>query len=379
MAIVEIPGGVFLPAPIQFSPTGTLGFATYTLNGTNRKIGFILRAPRISGNELGTIGVSDTKLERFEFMIGVVAQNPANGLKVSFTTVSTGNPVNTADWYYVITTGNISVNTWTIPPYITTDGTNTGDRKTIEHGDLFACVIEFNNYSSGDSLQIKVLTQDLYAMKGAYTLTADSLGAWTKVTGMPVMALVYQTPEFVDTYMPLSDAYAIESLPFITVDPNDEPDEVGLAFTLPAPMRVGGAYVMVSPSDDFDVVLYDIEANQEVERINVTTDDYYPNGNNIDYVYVRFTQDWLLQGNQIYILSVAPSGAGTVDVYYATTLTAAQMASLPGGSTWYYAQRVDAGDWAEQTRYRPIFGLQITGVDHDTSGGSGGTGWQGNP
>lgn len=375
MAIVEIPGGVFLPAPIPFDEDSTPGFTTYTLNGTNRKIGFILRVPRSGGS-----GESDTKLERFEFMIGTVAQNPTNGLKVSFQDISNGAPVNTADYFYTITTGNINADSWTIPPYITDDGTNTGNRRTIAHGEQFACVIEFNNFVAGDSLEIKTVTQDLYAMKGAYALTANGAGAWTKVTGIPVMALVYQTPEFVDTYMPLTDAYAITNIQTATISSGASPDEVGLAFTLPAPMRVGGAYVMVSsPAESFDVVLYDVEANAVLEQVSAGAGTYYPNGvSGVDYVYVRFTQDHLIQANQIYILSVLPSADDT-EVWYAQINSTSQMASLPGGATWYYVERTDAGNWTEDTDIRPLFGLHITGVDHDQSGGGSSGGWQGNP
>lgn len=372
MAITEIPGGVFLPAPIQWEDSAEPGFTSYTLNGTNRKIGFILRAPMTGGAT-----EQDTKLERFEFMIGTVTQNPANGLKVSFQDILSDAPINSADFYYTITTGSINADSWTIPPYITDDGTNTGNRREVERGVQFACVIEFANYSSGDSLVIKTVSQDKYAMKGAYSLTCDSIGAWTKVTGSPAMALVYKTPEFVDVYVPLTDAYAVKEVGPVTVIPDDEPDEVGMAFTLPAPMRIGGAYVMVAPTDNFTVNLYDAESNTVLESVAVDKDEYYANSHNIDYVYVRFETDRLLQGNQIYVLSIVPDDV--VDVHCLYVHSTAQMASLPGGATWYYRHRVDGGDWTEVTTQRPLFGLHITGVDHDTTGGGSSGGWQGNP
>lgn len=381
MAIVEIPGGAFLPAPIQWEDSGVPSFTNYTLNTTTRKISFILRAPRSGASE-------DEELERFEFMIGAAAQIPANGLKVSFQAVAAGAPVNSADYYYTIPIDDLNENRWVMPPYITSDGTDSGERMSVEHGQLFACVIEFENFSLGDSLTIQVISQDKYAMKGAYVLTSDILDAWTKVPGSPNMALVYKEQGAEDVYMPLMDAYAISDIILLDISSSTTPDEIGMQFTLLAPMRVGGAYVLVKPTGDFDVVLYDTETNTTLETVRVNTTDYYPNTHNVDYVYVRFagadgiSGDRLLDANKVYVLSVLPASTSAVVVYWVVvgfSGEAEQMASLPGGETLHYRSRVDAGDWEEIIYYRPLFGLHITGVDHDISGGSGGGGWEGNP
>ena len=362
MAIVQVPE-FFLPDPIEWDSALAPSFTSVSIQTTARKVAFIMRVPK-SGT-----------LERFEFRIGTVTQNPTNGLKVSFQDVAAGFPDDNADQYYTIPTGSIVANSWTIPPYLTSDGTSGGTRRTVTQGDWLACVIEFASFASGDSLVIEGVSRGAYNPKGSF-LAANTSGTWAQHEdgGYPSMALVYEG----DVYVPLVDAYPIESILTSPIFADEEVDEIGMAFTLTAPMRIGGAYVLVDPEEDFDVVLYDTEANQELERVTVATTDYFPNLHHIDYVFVRFPRNPLLQANQIYVLSVAPKGTtGIVTVYDVQADSAAQMAAMPCGATWHYRDRVDAGDWRVVENRLPLFGLLVTGVDHDISGGSGGGGWDG--
>lgn len=365
MAIVQVPE-FYEPAPIVWQEGLVPGFFSNPLATGGRKFAFILRVPKG-----GT-------LETFEFNIGTVTQNPTNGLKVSFQDVVNGEPNGTATYYYYIPTGSIAANTWIIPPYITSDGADTGSRKTVTHRDFVACVIEFTNFVLGDSLIIRNLTHGVYAIRGAYGVVFNTAGsAWAKSEGgFPVMALMYDD----GNYVSLADAYAIYEFITTPIFADEEIDEIGLAFQLTAPKRVGGAYVLVDPEEDFDIVLYDTEANEELERVRVEVGSYTPNVFNIDYVMVRFTHDHLIKANQFYVLSVAPTGTtGIVNVYSVLANSAAQMAGMPCGVNWHYRDRVDGGDWRELTNHVPLFGLLVTGIDHDISGGSGGGGWEGNP
>lgn len=365
MAIVEAPE-FFYPPPVPWNnPVGDPpDFISNTLNDTNRKISFLLQVPK------------NGQLEAFEFKVGSVSQTPANGLKVSFQDVSAdGKPDGSADYFYTITSGSVSANAWTIPPYLTDDGTSGGNRKSVSQSSWVACVIEFVSFVSGDSVVIQSLTQDTFAPKGAFVAKADVINVWTKIAGIPILALVYDGGDYVS----LTDAYPVYSIGNDSISPSTTPDEIGLTFTLLAPMRVGGAYIFAGASEFFNVTLYDTETDSILEQIGVEQGSFFESNQAIDYVFVRFETNRLLQANRIYVLSVAPVGSGFVDIYSFNAYSTAQMDSMPCGAIWSVRTRADAGDWTEILTSHPLFGLLVTGVDHSISGGSGGSGWDGDP
>lgn len=369
MSIVQVPGGFLYPPLLQWNPTFDIdnepSWQDYIMNSGTRQIAIIFRAPKS--------GV----LERFDFLIGdVVTQTPTNGLKVSFQNVSNGEPNGTSTYFRNVPSGNIFASDQCIPGVITDDGTDNGNKKTIERGELLACVIEFESFTTGDSLEMRHCTQATYAAKGAYLLTADNVGSWTTQPGIPILTLVYEGEDFV----PMIDTAGLYDIGRSLISQSLLNDEGGLAFTLDAPARVGGVYITVKSEEDFTLKLYDAEANEILESISIDLDEHYPNSDSVDTILIRFSEpDRLLQPNQIYILSVTPGGTGILTIYTLFVWDTPYMAALPGGSDWHYRRRSNDGDWLIDNSARPMFGLHITGIDHDTSGGSGGPGWEGDP
>lgn len=372
MAIVEIPGGgIFAPAPIAWSEAGVPTFETYTLDTTTRKFAIIFRVPE-----------SNT-LDKFEFGLRTVTQAPANGLKVSFQDVVGGEPDGTATHFRVVTSGLTTIS-WVSPDAITDDGTDTGNKKVAVRGDLVACVIEFESFSFGDDLDIAVLAGSQYTIKGAYILSANLLGVWTKGTGIPCMGLVVTDYEVVDVdisdgHIAVPNTYPVYD---IIADAAEFEEEAGMVFHFPAPVRIGGGYVFVSPLVDFEVVLYDVEDEyREVERVSISLDDYLANGNNQDYVEFRFLSDHLIDANKPYILAIATQDiSDVVDFAYLWSSNIHTALGFPFGGTWYASSHKEAGVWAGEgvANLLPLFGLLVTGIDHEI-GGNSQSGWEGNP
>lgn len=368
MAIVEIPGGgVYFPPPILCEDSGVPAFETYTLDTTTRKIAFVFPIPK------------STTLDRFEFGTRTVTQAPANGLKISFQDVASGVPDGTATYFYVQTSG-LTTNSWITTLAITDDGTDTGNRKVVSRGDFLACVIEFESFSLGDSLQIAVLTQGEYSPRGPYVLTHD--GAWTKVSGLPCLALADQ-PLF-SGYIPVPGTYPVFSAPATSIEMGGDPDEKGLEFQFASPVRIGGGYALIEPFVDFDVILYDIEANEEMTRVSISRDNYFNNALGVAFVEWRFLSDPLINPNQSYVMAILPTdNADIIDLYglfsYGGLEGTNQTAAMPMGNTWFLAARTGGGDWNRLSNVRPLMGVLVTGLDHEISGGSSGPGWEGNP
>lgn len=373
MAIVEIPGGgFFVPPPVAWSESGVPAFETYTLDTTTRKFAVIFRAPR------------SCTLDKFEFGLRTVTQAPVDGLKVSFQDVSGGEPNGTAT-YYRVYNGAMTTNSWIDPDTITDDGTDNGNKKVVSRGDLVACVIEFVSFDTGDDIDIAVLAASQYAIKGAYVITANGGGTWTKGDGIPCIALARTDFEVIDEtssgYFAVPNTYPVYDIEIVDVQEGGDPEGKGLLFQFPVPVRIGGGYVFVSPLVDFDIVLYDVEDDySEMERVNITLDDYFPNGDNLDYIEFRFTDDHLIGANKPYILSIEPtdnSDVVTIKILWSYDLYRAQC--FPFGSNWFLSGSKVEGVWVGDglKNLLPLFGLLVTGTDQDTSGGGGGSGWEG--
>lgn len=146
-------------------------------------------------------------------------------------------------------------------------------------------------------------------------------------------------------------------------------DEYALEFTVPAPMKVDGAWVNMAValvSSDFDVVLY----NGTTVIISASVDANWLVSTTARPARIPFPEQTLTPGNT-YHLAVKPTTANNLTVYDFTVNNANHFQAWPLGTSAYLATRVDAGAWTPLTTRRPMMGLYVSaisdGVNHIAS------------
>ena len=136
------PTSVWIP---QF--LGSSGSANCVLASTSLKYAFLMQTPKT-----GT-------LDSVGFLVNTVTQKPVNGLKVSFQSVSstTGDPSGVIDQYTVVASSSLAASTWVdvgAAGYMGSGGGGSGTRRSVNQGDYFFAVIEFNNFVANDSVTL---------------------------------------------------------------------------------------------------------------------------------------------------------------------------------------------------------------------------------
>lgn len=359
MAIVQFPGGLVVPPPLAFSATAPSSTAT-TIDAAGEKTSVVFTVPKT-----GT-------LERFEFKVATVTLNAASRIKVSFQDLDASrNPDGTADQYRVLEPADLPSNSWIAPDALTDDGTDTGNKRSVTRGQRIACVIEYDTFTVADSFQVTHIGGSSTAnwTNPSYRIDYDG-ASWSKTDGAIVtLALRYDD----GTYTQIIGAYPVSNLSNAIFNSGSAVDERGMLFQLPAPMLVGGIIARIAPSDanmSIPIVLYDTDGQTVLRTSNLVG---FANTNS-RHLNLRFDSDVRLEANVPYRLTVKPSSATNVTLYYFETESSELMEMMEGGANWGYCERVNDGDWTDTTNKRPWMSLWVTGIDHDISGGSGGPG-----
>lgn len=360
MAIEQVPGGLWIPTPIPWGAANP-SFTSMLINASAEKAAFIIQVPK-SGT-----------LNYFEFLTGTVSQSPANGLKLSFQDVdlATGDPDGTADQYRVLA-HPISANTWQLPPgALTSDGTDSGTKRTVTRGELLACVVEFESFAVSDSVNVRTLNLAANAFMGNTPYPTHFTAAWAKLNDGAVMALVYDD----NSYPAILGVYPFAQIQSYTynVDTGGA-DEYGLAFSMPSDVRVGAFYVRANIAGNADLVLYDKDLSTVLETMSIDANVRVQAAT--QYHLARCSTDRLLYANETYILSLKPTTTTDVTLYTGSPDSDVISTALDGGNTWGIANRLNGGTWTYTKIERPFMGIVVTGIDHEI-GGSPSTGWEG--
>lgn len=341
MSIVTASGIIGLPF---VNNVGT----TNNMNGSTSYSATILQVPKT-----GT-------LHSFEILIGTVANNPDNGVRLSFQTVgATGLPDGTQDQFRDVT-GTLTSGWLTPPGPLTDDGTDTGIKRSVTRGEWLACKIEFVSFVAGDSYNtINLVTDQVITMP--YRVINGS-----KASNPVVIALKYDD----GTYAYVEGLQAVSSTTQVAYANNDTPDERALRFQAPVPVRVSGCLIRGALSADCDIVLYDASDNV-LESLSVDGD--FKGAGVITTVAFKFDTSVELDANTTYRLAFKPTTTTDVNLIYATLPGAGYLPTFPGGIEWYQSTRTNAGAWTDTNTQVPMIALLVDGLDDGTgSGGSGG-------
>ncbi len=358
MAIERIfGGGSWVPGLPQFSSaTPQYVVGGRVIDASGEKMAFIISAPRS-----GTI-------DTLEFRCAAVTQDPgSNGIKLSFQGIdaTTGNPNESITHFRVITTG-FSSGAWVIPGLITSDGTDTGTKKTVVRGELFAFVYEFESWQGGSDFTLGALDTDTGHVPYFCHKTG---GSWVKEVFSPTLGLKYE-----DGGYPYVSGFGFPcaSLATATINNGTTPDEIGMTFAFPSDVLIGQVALRVDLDGDADVILYDSEG---VAQRTVSLDKDVRSSTGMSYLVPQFA-DFRCLANQEYTVAIKPTTSTSIIVAYYTVNSASMLTEMEGGASWHWRERTDGGEWTDTLDRKPWFHVLITGLDHEV-GGQPSTGFEG--
>lgn len=348
MAVVEFASPVLVPPPLSPAVAAPAFASIGSMTAGTHKTAYIIRAPKA-----GT-------LDWFEARQHANTNNPDNGLRFSFQGVSlaTGDPDGTQDEYRAVTAG-FAAGAWLVPPGVmTSDGTDTGTKRTVTRGELLACVVEYENFVAGDSVQMSAISAvNSSSSHGLNAQYVDFFGAaWTKAADYAPIALKYND----STYGIVHPAYPITVVNTRTFGSGSSPNHRGIYFQVPVAWRVIGAWVRIDMDGDADVILYN---SSDTVLASASHDLNVRQNTAGNTTYFWFDAAVTLAISTNYRLIVKPTTATNVSIYDYDVSTAALRAALPFG-TYRQSSTGAPGGWTElDTNYGPEMGLIIDGTD----------------
>mgnify|MGYP001616113430 CR=1 FL=1 len=343
--------GLWLPQPLSWFIPGNTNFL---IDAASEKVAFVFKAPKT-----GT-------LESVSFSLGTVTTGDT--LKVSFQDIdiATGNPDGVVDQYRTVVVADTDDGVTKDTGILSSDGTDTGTKRSVTAGDYLAIVIEYNARVGGVlNIVGALLGVETDAMIGA-TYVTHYTTSWAKnTTTLPRFALKYNDGSY--PYMPIG--FPITAIgPTVTINTETSPDEAALKFRVPAPIQVIGAWFIGDLDGDADVVLYD-DAGSVVASASLDKDIRMVTSR-VPFS-VLFNAPATLSKNAWYYLSLKPTTTTSVILNYFTVSVKTKLDQMDGGQDFHYATRTDVGAWTASTIVRPLMGLIINGIDDGVGGGGG--------
>ncbi len=359
MALQNI-NGIYYPHPpiaYDLGQSASGGYDATLLDGSTDRLGFLVRVPKT-----GT-------LQAVGFLTGTVTTGDT--LKISFQDVdtTTGYPDGVVDQYRTVTVADTDDDTWITTGIISSDGTDTGTKRSVTRGDRLFIVIEFDAYVAGN-LNLKGIgnTTRTNFFDESYRVNDLAGTGWVKDPDtFPCFALQYDD----GNYYRVGPILPVSNLSYYTINTGTTPDEVALAFQVPFACRVDGLWAFVELDGDADLVLYDSDGSTSLASVSLdsnirTTVTMCP-------LYVPLLTEVTLSINTEYYVSIKPTTATSINVKYGDVASTAIMAAMPGGANLVCAERTDAGAWTKINTRRPFLGVSISALDDGVGGGGGGS------
>lgn len=353
MALVNISAGLWYPYPYQHN----LSFPTNTLDGSGEKHSGVIRVPKT-----GT-------LDKIEIRSGAITTFPANGIRISFQDpiLTSGFPDEVQDQYRDITV-NPGANAWVIPGLMTSDGTDTGVKRSVTKGDLLSYVVEqVNSADTWNMIISNVGASGLYIPRFPYIVNKILPGPnWATVAGHLMCALKYSD----GSYPAIPFVHPYLALTGTTINSGTSPDEVALYFSLPSKFTVKGFLVYLDLDENTDIVLYDSDGSTVLASLTLDKDLRGATSAGGFAVYFP-TETATLLANTFYRLAIKPLTITNITYQFLTVNSNAMFEMMDGGINMYWSERTDGGAWAETNTKRPFI-LPIIGQIDDGAGGGGG-------
>lgn len=342
------------PAPVFYPP---IPLYTISNNGDSLTASTHKVAEIIQCTKPGTI-------DKIGFATRSFAQC-TNGIKVSLQDLdSSGQPDGTADQFRVVTVN--AANSWFETGLLTSDGTDSGTKRTWSIGDKLAVVWEFSSFAVSDSLQI--------ARRGVASSPGQSFpykmtnltGAWSTGSSDGY----YFSLKHSDGYVPLDYnglVPVVTSTASVTFNSGSTPDERGMIFQVPRSMVLTGVWMECDIDFAADLVLYDTDGTTALVTVHLSASE---RGNtSVDSGQVFFTPT-TLTANVNYRAALKPTTTSSVNLRQITIPSSGYLGCFTLGTTAMLTTRTDAGAWTETNTIVPRMGLIFSGIDVGSSGGT---------
>lgn len=354
MAITETPVH-FVPTYLEGPLATTFGYSGLLMNASGDRVAFVVECPK------------DGTLDKFEFMTGSVTNNPDNGIRLSFQDLdaATGFADGTQDQYRDIT-GALSADTWQVPGLMTSDGTDTGTKRTVASGEMLACVVDFVSFVAGDSFNVNAFISATNNVAGGHYVLNGTTGTYTKGTSLlPLIALKYNDGTYAKFHLPIGPWSALTNTVY---NSGSTPDEYAMRFQMPIQCQAIGMWIRADIDNDVEAVLYDSGSTAQ-RTVALDKDNQSVAAGQVRLYYFDAIT---IAANTTYRIALKPTTVSNVTLMRCTIPSNAYLEALPTGAQWYESSRTDAGAWTDTDTNIPMMGLIINGYEA-TAGGSGGS------
>lgn len=355
MSFVTLQGGLILP----HFPRADRVVTSLALNAAAEKFALIIRVPK-SGT-----------LDQFEFAGNQTTLNGASRVRLSFqnVVVASGDPDGIQDEFRDMAVGDFAAADWQKPPGVMTDdGTGGGVKRVVTKGDLLACVIEYDVFTASDDIFARVYNVLTPRVEFRFPYASyDSGAGYVLQDDEPLLALKYSDGSFAEI--------APNVLPIFTdtdeiaYNSGSTPDEIGIRFRLPFPVKISAVWVNLSSLPNnagTDLVLYDSDGTTVLSTVSIE-----PHATPVDEgIHFHYLSSVItLSKDTFYRLAVKPTTVNDIKLAQHTVDAASLMDVLTGGQDFHRSHRTDGGGWSEDTVRRPMVGIYVTAFDAGTLGG----------
>lgn len=309
-------------------------------------------------------------IRRVGFRFGTVVKAGGSALTVSLQDPSTtagppGRPDETQDQTVAIANANAAFasNSW-----IRTDAFS-ADR-TVTFGDDLAVVVEYNGAGRLGSDSVRLTSFSTSQVQRLLSNPVLKTGGNWNVTNVAAPNLVLEMSD--GTFGTLEGGLPIKAINTHSFHSGSAADEYAMPFSFPFPCKIDGMRFVVATDVagcNFDAILYE----GTTVRRTVSIDGNRASAT-IGTIFEVPFEEYTLDANSTYYVAVKPTTGNPLSVYSVDVDDANHLTTYPGGTTWTYTNRVDAGSWAAVTSTRQLIAdVRVSSVQ-DGVGGAGGGG-----
>lgn len=340
-------GGIihFPPMPQCPSTSGAL-LTVVTMTASAHTLATVIRPP-ISGS-----------VDWFAPCIGRQAGALTANVRFSFQDLSAGVPDGAIDQFRTVTNPTlVTVNGLYEPGLMTSDGTDTGVKRTLVAGVPIACVMDFAAYTAG-SIGWKVWGSSTFGGPVRAYVLKNTVGTWATQLSQSAgnLGLYYTDIGYVPVepwVYPVDNANVTDK--GRTLNTGTSPDEYGNRVALAVDARVAGAWAWVDADGDYDIVLYDgadqVLASAALLATNRAVATYF-----LDEIPFAGQE---IAASAVMRIVCKPTSGTSIKVAAFTVASASHMSGAGGGVDVYATHRTNGGGFTDIDTERAAVGLLL--------------------
>jgi len=255
---------------------------------------------------------------------------------------SSGLPDGTADQYRDVT---VSGTGWIASGIISSDGTDTGTKRSVTKGNYLWIKIKLDTRTSG-SMRPDYFAHGSGASGFPWVATYNGVTTTRASNGTLFLALKYDD----DVYTPLPFIHAVPGFTQEAFQASTNPDERGMLFgPMPFTGRLWGVHLPVSGATNatWTIKVYDSSSTLLASQA-FDNDDFRSITGSGGLATVMFASQPILRTGRKYRVTVLGTGTGNQSIYsldYNSQALAEQ--TVPWGTNFCRTTRNDGGSWTE--------------------------------